>query len=158
MPEESLNNQPENNSDEALAIEYPAIKEKTILIVEDDRFLHSLIGDKLSKAGAKTLSAFDGEDGLAKAKESKPDIVLLDILLPGIDGFEVLKQLKADPALKNVPVIILSNLGQEEDIKKGTEFGAEEFLIKANFTLEDILKKINSVLQGSASQSEKPAQ
>jgi len=147
----------DQTANDTLPIEYSAIKGKKILIVEDDRFLHSLIGDKLSKAEAELIAAFDGETGLEKATEERPDIILLDILLPGIDGFEVLRKIKEDPELKDIPVIILSNLGQEDDIKKGTELGAEEFLIKANFTLEDILKKINEVLRGAGGDAEQQA-
>ena len=124
----------------------PALSGKKILIVEDDRFLHSLLSDKLKKSGVQVISAFDVETGLEEAAKSSPDLILLDIILPGVDGFSVLEKLKADDSLKKIPVIILSNLGQEEEIKRGTELGAVEFLIKANFTLDEIIEKLSSVL------------
>jgi len=118
----------------------------TILIVEDDEFLRSLTAKRLEKEGYRLAVAVDGDTALAVAQESKPALILLDLLLPGTDGFEVLKRLKADPELKRVPVIAFSNLGQREDIARATELGAADFLIKANFTLDDLVVKINQRL------------
>ena len=118
-----------------------------ILIVEDDKFLRELMSQKLRTEDYEVVEAVDGEEGVAKAKESNPDLILLDLILPGIDGFEVLAKMKADPKLAKVPVIILSNLGQKDDIEKGLEMGANDYLIKAHFTPGEIIEKIESVLK-----------
>jgi len=120
---------------------------KTILIIEDDKFLRELIAQKLSKEDYEFSEAIDGEEGMSKVKEEKPDLILLDLILPGIDGFEVLSQIKKDPALSPIPVIILSNLGQKEDVEKGTKLGAVDYLIKAHFTPGEIIEKIKNVLK-----------
>jgi len=120
---------------------------KTILIIEDDKFLRELIAQKLSKEDYGVSEAIDGEEGLSKVKEEKPDLILLDLILPGIDGFEVLSQIKKDPALSLIPVIILSNLGQKEDVEKGRKLGAVDYLIKAHFTPGEIIEKIKNVLK-----------
>lgn len=120
---------------------------KTILIIEDDKFLRELIAQKLIKEGYKTSEAIEGEEGLKKIQEEKPDLVLLDLILPGIDGFEVLSKVKTDPELTKIPVIILSNLGQKEEIERGLKLGARDYLVKANFTLSEIIKKIKKILE-----------
>ena len=120
---------------------------KKILIVEDDKFLRELISQKLTKEGYDICEAIEGEEGVRKVREEKPDLVLLDLILPGIDGFEVLTQIKNDPDLSSTPVIILSNLGQKEDIKRGLELGAVDYLIKAHFTPGEIIEKIKIVLK-----------
>lgn len=119
---------------------------KKILIVEDDKFLRELIARKVIKEGFNVSEAIDGEEGIKKIKEEKPDMVLLDLILPGIDGFEVLSRMKEDPALSSIPVIILSNLGQKEDIEKGLKLGAVDYLIKAHFTPGEIIEKIKAHL------------
>ncbi|MBL7156316.1 MAG: response regulator [Candidatus Pacebacteria bacterium] len=120
---------------------------KKILIIEDDQFLRQLIGEKLNKEGYNVSDAIDGEQGVKKIKIEKPDLILLDLLLPGIDGFEVLSQIKKDKGLNEIPVIILSNLGQKEDIDKGLNLGAVDYLIKAHFTPGEIIEKIKNVLK-----------
>ena len=120
---------------------------KKILIVEDDKFLRELIAQKLIKEGYDTVEAIDGEEGVKKVKEEKPDIVLLDLILPGADGFEVLSRIKSDPELVSIPVIILSNLGQKDDIEKGLKLGAVDYLIKAHFTPAEIIEKIKIILK-----------
>jgi DNA-binding response OmpR family regulator len=120
---------------------------KKILIVEDDKFLRELIVQKLLKEGYETSEAVDGEQGVKKVKEEKPDLVLLDLILPGIDGFEVLSQKKEDSNVAQIPVIILSNLGQKEDVERGLKLGAVDYLIKAHFTPGEIIEKINNVLK-----------
>lgn len=121
--------------------------EKTILIIEDDKFLRELIVQKLVKEGCKTSEAIDGEEGIKKVKEEKPDLVLLDLILPGIDGFEVLSKMKEDPALAQIPVIILSNLGQKDDVERGLKLGAVDYLIKAHFTPGEIIDKVKNALK-----------
>ena len=120
---------------------------KNILIVEDDKFLRELIVQKITNEGFHVSEAIDGEEGIKKIKEEKPDMVLLDLILPGIDGFEVLSRMKEDPALSSVPVIVLSNLGQKEDIDKGMKLGAIDYLIKAHFTPGEIINKIKTHLK-----------
>lgn len=120
---------------------------KKILIIEDDKFLRELISRKLTEAGFEALEAFDGEEGIKKLKEEKPELVLLDLILPGIDGFEVLSRMGEDPNLKSIPVIILSNLGQREDVEKGLKMGAVDYLIKAHFTPGEIIEKIKNALR-----------
>ncbi len=120
---------------------------KKILVIEDDKFLRELISQKLIKEGYDIAEAVDGEKGVKKVKEEKPDLVLLDLILPGIDGFEVLSRVKKDPFLAQIPVIILSNLGQKEDIEKGLKIGAADYLIKAQFTPDEIVEKIKNVLK-----------
>ncbi len=119
---------------------------KKILIIEDDKFLRKLMGQKLINEGYNVLEASDGEEGLTKAKNDKPDLVLLDLVLPGINGFEVLSRMKKEPALSQVPVIILSNLGQKEEMGKGLKLGAVDYLIKAHFTPGEIIEKIKAFL------------
>ncbi len=120
---------------------------KKILVIEDDKFLRELISQKLSQEGFETVEAVDGEEGVKKVKEETPDLILLDLILPGIDGFEVLAQIKAEPSLSPIPVIILSNLGQKDDVDKGIGLGAVDFLVKAHFTPGEIIKKIENVLK-----------
>ena len=118
-----------------------------ILVVEDDKFLREMISRKLEKEGYEVYQAIDGEKGEEKIKEVKPDIVLLDLILPGINGFEVLEKLKANPALEQVPVIVISNLGQREDIEKGLKMGAVDYLIKAHHTPVEIIAKVGEFLK-----------
>jgi len=120
---------------------------KNILIIEDDRFLRELIAQKLIKEDFNISEAIDGEEGIKKIKEEKPDLVLLDLILPGIDGFEVLSKMREDPSITRIPVIILSNLGQREDVERGLKLGAVDYLIKAHFTPGEIIEKIKLVLK-----------
>jgi DNA-binding response OmpR family regulator len=120
---------------------------KNILIVEDDKILRELISQKLEKENYKISAAVDGEEGLKKTKEEKPDIVLLDLILPGIDGFGVLEEIKKDPEINKIPVVILSNLGQKEEIERGMNLGATDYLIKAHFTLSEIVAKVKNILK-----------
>ena len=120
---------------------------KKILIVEDDKFLRELIVRKLSNEGYEVIEAVDGEQGIQKIKETKPDLVLLDLILPGIDGFEVLAQKKEDPFVATIPVIVLSNLGQKEDVDRGLGLGATDYLIKAHFTPGEIIEKVHNIIK-----------
>ena len=121
--------------------------EKTILIIEDDKFLRELISQKLNKENYKVVEAVDGEEGIKKVKEEKPDLILLDLILPGIDGFEVLSRVKEEPSLNKIPVIVLSNLGQRDDVERGLKLGAVDYLIKAHFTPGEIIEKIKTALK-----------
>lgn len=120
---------------------------KTILIIEDDKFLRELIVKKLVGEGYKTSEAIDGEEGIKKIREEKPDLVLLDLILPGIDGFKVLAKMKGDSKIAPIPVIILSNLGQKEDVERGLKMGAIDYLVKAHFTPGEIIEKVKNTLK-----------
>ncbi len=117
-----------------------------ILIVEDDEFLANIYQTKFEKEGFKVTVAGDGEQGLKTAVSKKPEIILLDILLPKMDGFAVLENLKKDAATKDIPVILLTNLGQKEDVQKGLNMGAVDYLIKAHFKPSETVDKVRAVL------------
>lgn len=119
----------------------------SILIVEDDTFLSNIYKTKFEMEGFDVTTADDGEAGLAMAKAKKPEIILLDILLPKMDGFTVLKELKADKEVQNIPVILLTNLGQKDDVNKGLELGAVDYLIKAHFKPSETVDKVRKVLK-----------
>ncbi len=119
---------------------------KKILIIEDDRFLRELMSKKLTGEGYQISGATDGEEGIRSVKSEKPDLVLLDLILPGIDGFEVLTRIKQEAEIAATPVIVLSNLGQKEDIERGLKLGAADYLIKAHFTPGEIVEKISAIL------------
>ncbi|MFA5736821.1 MAG: response regulator [Candidatus Paceibacterota bacterium] len=120
---------------------------KKILIVEDDEFLRSLNAKRLETEGFEVSIAVDGSEALTKLTEIKPDLIFLDLLLPNVDGFEVLTKIKQDDTTKNIPVIVFSNLGQPEDIEKAKQLGADDFMVKANFTLDDVIAKIKEILK-----------
>ncbi|MBT4120783.1 MAG: response regulator [Candidatus Magasanikbacteria bacterium] len=118
-----------------------------VLLVEDDTFLANIYKTKFDMEGFKVSVSENGEEGLADAKKKKPDIILLDILLPKMDGFTVLEKLKEDSGVKDIPVILLTNLGQKDDVSKGLEMGAVDYLIKAHFKPSEVVEKVNKVLK-----------
>jgi len=118
-----------------------------VLIVEDDVFLAGIYQKKFEMEGFKVIVANNGEKGLAEAKKKKPNIILLDILLPKLDGFAVLEALKADESTKEIPIILLTNLGQKDDVQRGLEVGAVDYLIKTHFKPSEIVDKVKKVLQ-----------
>ena len=113
-----------------------------ILIIEDDEFLSGMYITKFTKEGFKVIFSEDGEDGIKKAKQEKPDLILLDILLPSMNGFDVLKRLKEDGSTAIIPVIILTNLSQDSDIKKGYELGAVDYLVKVYNIPSEVVDKV----------------
>jgi len=119
---------------------------KNILFIEDESVLQKTVGSALKQEGYKVISATDGESGFNTAKSRKPDLILLDIILPKINGFEVLKKLKETPETKDIPVIILTNLERISDIDKALESGATTYLIKVDYSLEEIVKKVKKAL------------
>lgn len=123
-----------------------AAKQHTVLVVDDDEFLSDIYQTKLTREGFAVVVARDGADGYAKAVSTSPDIILLDIMMPKQDGFETLKQLKANAATSGIPVIMLTNLGQKEDVDKAMAEGAIEYMIKAHFVPADAVAKIRAVL------------
>lgn len=122
---------------------------KTVLVVEDDMFLAQLLTNRLEKAGVSVLRAADGEEGLKFLRTQKPSLVLLDLILPKKSGFEVLEEVRVDPALQGTPIIIVSNLGQEADISKGKELGAVEYFIKAKTSIDGLVERVVQILEGS---------
>ncbi|MFH0987295.1 MAG: response regulator [Patescibacteria group bacterium] len=119
---------------------------KKILFMEDEFTLQKTVGEFLGKAGYKIIHALDGEIGLSLVIKEKPDLILLDLILPKIDGFEVLKRIKENQETKNIPVIILTNLEESVDIGKSLELGATTYLVKSDHSLDDILTKVKQTL------------
>jgi len=118
---------------------------KKILFIEDESALQKTLGKILKQEGYEVTPALDGEVGLRLVKEIKPDLILLDLILPKIHGIDVLRKLKEDKETKKIPVIVLTNLGEIEDINRAVELGATTYLIKAQYTLEEVIEKIKKV-------------
>lgn len=119
---------------------------KKILFIEDESALQKTFAEILTQEGYEIISALDGEVGLQMAKSQKPDLILLDLVLPRLHGFEVLKELKTSPETRNIPIIVLTNLEGIGDIDKAIELGATTYLVKAQYTLEEVVEKIKKVL------------
>ena len=119
-----------------------------ILLAEDDRFLRKAAEATLRQNGFTVLTAVDGEEALRLARAEAPDLVLLDLIMPKMQGFEVLRTLKQDPATAGIPVIVLSNLGQDSDVQRALEAGAAAYLIKANLPLHDLVLRVRATLEG----------
>lgn len=126
----------------------PEIK-RTVLEVEDDIFLSQLLKNRLTKEGITVLTARDGDEAIKILKTEKPDLILLDLILPKKSGFEVLEEIRADPLLQNAPTIIVSNLGQDSDMARGKSLGAIEYFVKAQTSIDDLIGKIKSFLSTS---------
>lgn len=119
---------------------------KKILIIEDESALQKSLGDTLREGGFEVLSALDGEIGERLAKSEKPDLIILDLTLPKKDGLEVFQSLKDEEKTRNIPVVVLTNIEKIEHVEKVLEMGAKTYLVKSNYTLKEILEKINQVL------------
>lgn len=119
---------------------------KVILFIEDESALQKTFGDILRQEGYEMISALDGEIGLRLAKDKKPDLILLDLILPKVNGFEVLKKIKEDKETKDIPVIVLTNLEGIGDVEKAIELGATTYLVKASYSLEEVVQKIKKTL------------
>lgn len=119
---------------------------KKILFIEDEFTLQKTMGEFLEKEGYKVIHALDGEIGLKLAKKEKPDLILLDLILPKLNGFEVLRKLKETEETKDMPIIVLTNLGEIGDIEKGLALGATTYLVKADQDLDEVLLKIKRTL------------
>ncbi len=119
---------------------------KTILFIEDESALQKTVGEILKQEGYEVIPALDGEVGLKLAQRKTPDLILLDLVLPKIHGFEVLKKLKENSETKNIPVIILTNLEGIEDIDKAIELGAQSYLVKAQYELKELVEKVKKIL------------
>lgn len=119
----------------------------TILVVEDDRFLAKALQTALEKKNYSVDLAYDGVQALTQARQHKPDIILLDILLPLKDGYEVLKDLQSDKDLAHIPVVVNSNLGQQEEVSKALALGAQDYIIKSETSLTDVEATLQKVLK-----------
>lgn len=123
-------------------------KKKRIMIIEDDIFVLDIYNLKLSQSGFNVICASNGKEGIQKLQTEKtiPDLILLDIVMPYLNGIEVLTQIKTDERLKNIPVLLLTNLSQKKEISQGMQLGAVDYLIKSHFTPSEVLEKIRSIL------------
>lgn len=121
-----------------------------ILLIEDDRFLRKAAEAALRRQGFTVLTAADGEEGLRLARAEMPDLVLLDLIMPGLQGFEVLKLLKEGAVTSAIPVMVLSNLGQDSDVKNAMEAGAVDYLIKANLALDVLIDRVKALFEARA--------
>jgi two-component system alkaline phosphatase synthesis response regulator PhoP len=121
-------------------------EEKYVLIVEDDPFYSSIYKTKVEKEGIQSVLVHDGAAAMAAVQKKKPSLIVLDLIMPGKDGFQVLEELKADPNSKDIVILVLSNLSQEEDIRRVMDMGATEYLIKSNIPLGDLIQKIKGYL------------
>lgn len=124
-----------------------AKKKMKILIVEDESFLLDLYQIKLEQAGFEVVKAGNGNEGVSLARLEQPDLILLDILMPEIDGYEMLAKIKSDPKTKKIPVIIFSNLSQKEEIEKGLKLGASDYIIKTSITPAQLEEKVKEFLK-----------
>ncbi len=120
---------------------------KKILIIEDETTLQGALLEFLEAEGFEAISAADGETGIEMVKTEKPDLVLLDIIIPKKDGYKVLAEMKKDPKTKEIPVILLTNLESPEDIQRAFELGATTYLVKSNYKLEDVVNRIKEMLK-----------
>ncbi|MBU3925835.1 response regulator [Patescibacteria group bacterium] len=118
---------------------------KLVLIIEDDKFFQALVSKRLINEGFDVITASDSKEALKVLEEKKPALILLDLILPLLSGFEILSIIKKDERTKDIPVIVLSNLGQKEEVEKAMALGAKDFMIKVNFTPEEIVRKVKSV-------------
>lgn len=121
----------------------------TILLVEDDKFLSTILKTRLEREGFKVVVAMDGEEGLAALKQEAPALIVLDIVMPKMSGFEFLERKAMDPQVGAVPVVIASQLGQESDIEKARALGAANYFIKAQTPIEELVKKLKEAMGGN---------
>lgn len=121
-------------------------EKKFVLVLEDDSFYANIYEMKLKKEGISAEVAMSGDAALTIARATRPALIVTDLVMPGKDGFQVLKELQRDSALKDIPVIVLSNLSQEEDIKRVMALGAREYIVKSNVPINDLIEKIKRYL------------
>ncbi|OHA52748.1 MAG: hypothetical protein A3A97_01065 [Candidatus Terrybacteria bacterium RIFCSPLOWO2_01_FULL_40_23] len=124
-----------------------AVKGTQVLVIEDDPFLSKAYKVKFDHEGITTAFALDGESGLAKVKELKPQLILLDIMLPKKNGFDLLADKNKDPSIKDIPTIILSNLGQEDDMTRGKALGAVDYVVKTSMKIQDVVVKVRQYIK-----------
>lgn len=117
-----------------------------ILIIEDDRFLSSLMKARLEKEGFSVTQAFNGEEAMGLLKKDQPDMIVLDLIMPRVSGFEFLENISVDPQISKIPVMILSNLGQESDIQKVKRLGAVQYFVKVKTSIDDLVSHVKELL------------
>lgn len=132
-----------------MAAKAKAKAKSNILVVEDDTLISRAYQDGLERADFVVMTAFNGKEAMEKLKLEKPDLVLLDLVMPGKDGFQVLKEMRMNDQLSDIPVIILSNLGQESSVQKGKALGATDYLVKADVSIDEIVERIKRALTKS---------
>jgi DNA-binding response OmpR family regulator len=118
---------------------------KKILIVEDDAFIRDIYGVKFTNEGFEVILAENGIEAVRKLEDVTPDVILLDMIMPYMDGMEVLKKIKDNQAWKSIPIIMLTNISEKEKISQGKEFGVNEYLIKSHFTPAEVVEKVNNL-------------
>lgn len=128
----------------------PATAKVKILIIDDDVFISGMYATRLVNDGFAVSTANDGLQGIERAIKEKPDVILLDVLMPRLDGFETLDRLKRDPSLKAIPVLMLTSMGQKEDVERGLQGGAADYMVKTNTLPIDASDKIKKVLKSGA--------
>ncbi|TSC63199.1 MAG: two-component system, OmpR family, response regulator RpaB [Parcubacteria group bacterium Gr01-1014_106] len=128
-----------------------ATSKGNILLIEDDAFIAGMYQTKLAMLGYTIRVASDGEEGWTMLTTEPPDLLLLDVVLPKRDGFEILAAARKDPKLQQLPILLLTNLGQKPDVQRGLELGANDYIIKAHFTPSEVVEKIEKVLRGKTS-------
>jgi len=121
-------------------------KQPKILVIEDDKFLNKLYSDQLRREGFEVSMAISGDEGLSKVLNENPDLVILDIVLPHKNGFDILSEMKLHAHTKNIPVLIVTNLGQDADIKTGLELGAAGYLVKTDFSITKLGEEVRKYL------------
>ncbi len=122
-------------------------KKVKVLIIEDDSYISDMYKIKFESENFETIVAEDGISGIKEIEKQKPDIVLLDIVMPKVDGFSVLKMIKKNEDSKDIPVVLLTNLGQKDNVERGFELGATSYIIKAHFTPSEVVKKVKEILE-----------
>jgi DNA-binding response OmpR family regulator len=126
---------------------------KKILVIEDDKFLSNILKIKLERAGFKVIQAFDGEQGLSLIKAELPALVVLDLVMPKVSGFEFLERMSMDPQIGKIPVVVASNLGQESDIAKAKAFGVRDYYVKAQTSIDDLVKMFSQIIESGGQAS-----
>lgn len=121
---------------------------KKLLLIEDEQYLFEMYKMKLEQEGYEVVAALDGEEGMKVAQKEKPDLILLDLVLPKMNGYEFLKKIRQDPKLKKIKIYILSNLGQDEEIDQGFKDGADGFMLKTNLTPGQLMENIKKIFAG----------
>ena len=121
-------------------------EQKTIFIAEDDHFLSSLLKARLERDGFAVMQAYDGEETLTLIRRKKPDLLILDLIMPKMSGFEVMQAMSIDPAISGVPVIVLSNLAQESDVEKVRKLGAQDYFVKVKISIDQVVNRIRAAM------------
>jgi DNA-binding response OmpR family regulator len=122
-------------------------KKIKVLIIEDDSYISDMYKIKLESDNFEVVIAEDGVIGLKQLEKYRPDVILLDVVMPKVDGFSVLKTIKNNSEIKNIPVVMLTNLGQKDNVERGFELGASGYIIKAHFTPSEVVKKVKEILE-----------